>query len=79
LFHQEVTFLLSFVTLIGVYSRIRAADEATAALNNCHSSSAFAVHCGSTRNKDDTLSVICNCPPGPPNLFGKASDSSTFM
>jgi len=42
-FHQVVTFLTLFAITIRLRSHIRAADEATAALNNWQSTSAYAI------------------------------------
>ena len=49
------------------------ADEATAALNSCYSTSASALHSGSSRNKDLRRSFLRPCPPGSPTLFGRTS------
>ena len=56
---QRVTYLPLYVTPSRFRPHVRAADKATAALNSRHSTSAFDKHFGSSRNKDDTLSIRC--------------------
>jgi len=72
----RVTFLPLFASPSRSRPHTRAADEATTALNRRHSTSASAVHSGSSRNKDDTLSAKVFLASLSLTLFGRISQST---